>query len=142
MKEEFGFGSESAREHWEMMQIAKKIQEKAARKLKIKCCICGVRIVKHPLDNHNPYPVRSYSHFGETENRCCGMCNERYVKPIRVLVSAAEQNEHFTEEEIEEFIDSCQHMDCEDLDYLLKRAKQDFNALRALKMLIEDSTTK
>lgn len=90
---------------------------------KIKCCVCGVRI-KNPLDNHNPYPIRPYSSFGDTENRCCGMCNTKYVLPIRLINMQAERSGKFTEEEMQEHIRILHMRSPAELDYMLAKYKE------------------
>lgn len=55
---------------------------KKAKKMKLRCCICGKEMKGD--NSHNPYPVRKGSCYGETENRCCSECNSKIVVPIRI----------------------------------------------------------
>lgn len=52
---------------------------------KVKCCICGTTVYND--ESHNPYPVREYSFFGSTVNRCCAKCNKELVIPMRIMAS-------------------------------------------------------
>ena len=49
----------------------------------IKCCICG-----HKIDyksSHNPFPLSKYSLYGIDETRCCNVCNDKLVMPLRLM---------------------------------------------------------
>lgn len=59
----------------------------------MRCCICGTPINNDRL-GHNPYPVRPESWYGEKENRCCGLCNQRIVIPARIRYGRNVQKHH------------------------------------------------
>lgn len=74
---------------------------------KLVCCICN-KVITPQTDNHNPYPVRPYSEYGDRENRCCSVCNQLYVIPYRRFTfnpGDIEIIHTFTEEQIQANLD-------------------------------------
>ena len=54
-------------------KLEKEKVEKAAKGID-NCCICGDKIIGY---GNNPYPVK-------TKGRCCDICNNMYVIPMRM----------------------------------------------------------
>lgn len=91
------------------------LEAKMAQQGDIECCICGKTIPV--IKGNNPYPVRTYSVLGTSENRCCDDCNSRFVMFAREEM----RKQCSTKKEEEEYHNKLKSMSYEELCEMVKK---------------------